>query len=129
VGFGDRDLHIYSVHTETLTATPAHRRDQIAAAVDDIGPGDSLVVVGRDLNTVSRRSIKRLTGQFAAAGLVRVSEGSGPTISKLGVISFAADHILARGFSKISSGTVQQANASDHFPLWAQLALENKSAK
>jgi endonuclease/exonuclease/phosphatase family metal-dependent hydrolase len=126
VNFNGQDLLIYSIHTETYSTMPAHRKDQVAAVVEDIGPGSSLVIAGGDLNTVSKRSIKRMTEQFAAVGLVRISAGSGPTISKFGLSSVAADHLFARGFSIASSGTVAHAEASDHFPLWAKVALENE---
>jgi endonuclease/exonuclease/phosphatase family metal-dependent hydrolase len=128
VNFNGQDLHVYSIHTETYSTVPAHRKDQIAALVEDIGPGSSLVIAGGDLNTVSKRSIQRMADQFAAVGLNRASAGSGPTISKFGFSSVAADHLFARGFSIVSSGTVQYAEASDHFPVWAKVALENEGA-
>jgi endonuclease/exonuclease/phosphatase family metal-dependent hydrolase len=128
MGFGGQDLHVYSLHTETYSTKPSHRRDQIFAVVEDIGPGEDLVIVGGDLNTVSTRSIKRMKDQFAAIGLDSVSAGSGPTISKFGISSVTADHILARGFTTISSGVVPHAEASDHYPVWAQLASKAEAS-
>lgn len=126
IDYGGHDLRLYSVHTETYASLPGMRINQIEAIVDDIGPGDSLVIAGGDFNTVSGRSIRRMSDQFAAAGLSRVSSGSGPTISKLNFSPVAADHLFTRGFKKIASGAVKEVQASDHFPLWAKVALEKK---
>lgn len=116
------DVQIYSVHTETYTVPAAHRQAQVAALVDAIPPNGP-AIVGGDFNTVSRRSINRIVGQFAAAGLARSSAGAGPTVARLGVHATAADHIFTRGFSKLACGKVARARASDHFPLWVDLAM------
>lgn len=116
-----KKLLVYSIHTETYSSMPGHRKDQVDAIVTDIGSGESPVIAGGDFNTVSRRSIRRMTGQFATIGLERVTAGSGPTIAKFGVSRVAADHIFARGFNKVASGTVKDVDASDHYPLWVIL--------
>lgn len=122
VSVGGGDIVVYSVHTETYTTLASHRRGQVAAIVDDINPEDSPVIVGGDFNTVSGRSVRRLAAQFAAIGLVRVSASAGATIVKLGVRS-VVDHVFARGLEEMSSGTVQSADASDHFAVWVRLAV------
>jgi endonuclease/exonuclease/phosphatase family metal-dependent hydrolase/uncharacterized membrane protein len=119
-------LPVYSVHTETYASLPGMRTIQLEAIVDDIGTGDLPVVVGGDFNTVSSRSIRRMIERFKAAGLKRVSSGSGPTITKLGLSPVAADHIFARGFAKEGAGKVKEVQASDHFPVWARLAMDKK---
>lgn len=121
VRLNGQDLFVYSAHTETFSTIPAHRKEQVMAIVDDIGRVKNLVIVGGDFNTVTSRNIRSMTAQFAAIGLPRVSAGSGPTISKFGINRVVADHIFARGFVKIASGTVPEVEASDHFPLWVRL--------
>jgi len=123
VAFGDLEILIYSVHTETYTVPIRHRKAQIAAVVDDIGSGNGYVVAGGDFNTVSNRSIKRMVGQFAEIGLVRASKGAGPTVSKFGLQPSAADHIFARGLTVLGAGKVDAIEASDHFPVWVELEL------
>jgi endonuclease/exonuclease/phosphatase family metal-dependent hydrolase len=117
----DLDVMVYSVHTEIFTVSAAHRRAQIAALIDDIGPGDSPVIVSGDFNTVTRRGINWITDQFAAIGLSRKSAGVGPTVARVGVKPSAADHIFTRGFCRVGRGKVEAAQASDHFPVWVQL--------
>jgi endonuclease/exonuclease/phosphatase family metal-dependent hydrolase len=118
---GKSNVHVYSVHTETYSTLSSHRRAQVAAIVAAIGLGD--VIVGGDFNTVSGRSIQRMTDQFGAIGLQRDTAEVGPTISKLGIKATAADHIFSRGFTHLASGAVAEAGASDHFPVWVKLAL------
>ena len=122
--FGRNDILVYSVHTMTYPNPVAYRDAQIAAVVEDIGDGGMPVIAGGDFNTVSGRSIQRMIDQFSAIGLTRTSSGSGPTIVKLGVRPSATDHIFTRGFTKIASGKVEDTSASDHFPVWVQVAEE-----
>jgi endonuclease/exonuclease/phosphatase (EEP) superfamily protein YafD len=121
VDLGDLDVFTYSVHTETYTVPVPHRKAQIAAIVDDIGPGQSSIIVGGDFNTVSGRSIKRMVGQFATIKLRRPSAGAGPTVTKLGIRPSAADHIFTRGFCRVGRGKEEVTRVSDHFPVWVRL--------
>jgi endonuclease/exonuclease/phosphatase family metal-dependent hydrolase len=122
VTVGNREMVVYSVHTEIYSTLVKHRKAQVAALVDDIGPGQGAVIVGGDFNTITRRGVNRMAGQFAEIGLARASEGSGPSIRILGVQTAATDHIFARGFRVLASGVVDTARASDHSPVWTELA-------
>jgi endonuclease/exonuclease/phosphatase family metal-dependent hydrolase len=117
---GERDVAVYSVHTETYSTRAAYRSAQVAALVDDIGAGTCPVIVGGDFNTASRRSVRRMADQFASIGLEHASAKAGPTISKLG-LRVAVDHVFARGFRVLASGAVEEARASDHWPVWVEL--------
>ncbi len=124
-GAGDvLPVRVYSAHTEIYTASRSHRESQAAAIVDDIGLGNSPVIVAGDFNTVSRHSIQRLTAQFEAIGLRRITAHAGPTVAKWGGKPTAADHIFVRGFRKLGAGIVTEAGASDHFPVWVELATD-----
>lgn len=119
----DREITLYSVHTETYTVIVRHRQAQIQALVDDIGPGAHAVIVGGDFNTVSGRSIRRLKKLFGRIGLERASSGAGTTVKKYYTRPSAADHIFTRGFSVKDRGALRSTLASDHFPVWVQLIL------
>lgn len=119
----DRVITLYSVHTETYTVMTKHRKAQVAAIADDIGPGESPVIVSGDFNTVSGRSIRRIKRLFGEIGLVRASAGSGTTVKKYKIRPSAADHIFTRGFEVKDRGTLYAALASDHFPVWVELIL------
>ncbi|MCP4361694.1 MAG: hypothetical protein GY796_27090 [Chloroflexi bacterium] len=118
-----RPLLIYCVHTEIYTASVRHRRNQAAAVINDIPLDAEQVIVGGDFNTVSSRSIRRLTAQFSEAGLKRASKGAGGTVSKYATNSVAADHIFTWGFEALDRGKVKEAQASDHYPLWVELRM------
>jgi endonuclease/exonuclease/phosphatase family metal-dependent hydrolase len=122
-------VDVYSVHTATYSALASQREAQVQAIVDDIGMGDDPVIVGGDFNTASGRSVRRTAEQFADSGLTRVSAGVGPTFSVFGVGLAATDHIFVRGFSKIASGKVETAGASDHFPVWVHLGTSTEEEK
>jgi endonuclease/exonuclease/phosphatase (EEP) superfamily protein YafD len=117
----DREVTLYSVHTETYTVITRHRRAQVQTIVDDIGTGDHAVIVGGDFNTVSGRSIRRLKKLFGAIGLVRASSGAGTTVKKYYTRPSAADHIFTRGFTVKDRGSLHATLASDHFPVWVEL--------
>jgi endonuclease/exonuclease/phosphatase (EEP) superfamily protein YafD len=119
----DREIMLYSVHTETYTVITKHRKAQVREIVDDIGPGETPVIVGGDFNTVSNRSIRRLKRLFGEIGLVRSSAGAGTTVKKYKTRPSAADHIFTRGFEVKGKGTLYAALASDHFPVWVELIL------
>ena len=119
----DREIRLYSVHTETYTVMTKHRKAQVAAIADDIGPGESAVIVAGDFNTVSNRSIRRLKRIFGEIGLVRASAGAGTTLKKYKTRPSAADHIFTRGFEVKGRGTLYEALASDHFPVWVELIM------
>lgn len=124
---GNWGVVVCSAHTETHTVMVQHRRAQVEALVNDLGPGNAAVVVGGDFNTLTRRSIRRMTGQFAGIGLTRASAGSGPTVHVLGMPASATDHIFTRGFRVLAAGAEDTAKASDHFPVWAELAWSGRS--
>ena len=117
---------VYCVHTEVYLTTRQYRRDQIQAITGDILNAGEHVIVGGDFNTVRRTSIRRLVEYFEALGFIRASKGVGPTVKKMRVSPSAADHIFTRGMSVVKAGRQKEINGSDHYPIWVQLALENK---
>jgi endonuclease/exonuclease/phosphatase family metal-dependent hydrolase len=119
-------MSVYSVHTETYTIPSPQRKAQISAIVEDVGNSAGLVVVGGDFNTISNRSIRRMTGQFSEIGLARATAGLGPTINVLGLQPVALDHIFTRGLTVLAKGKVDTTKASDHFPVWVELSLSQE---
>ncbi len=118
---------VYCVHTEVYLTTRQYRRDQIQAITGDILNAGTHVIVGGDFNTVRRTSIRRLVEYFEALGFIRASKGVGPTVKKLWVSPSAADHIFSRGMSVVQAGRQKEISGSDHYPIWAQLALERNA--
>ncbi len=126
VPIGNRDVVVYSVHTEVYFTSIKHKKAQVTALVEDIGPGGGPLILGGDFNTISRRGIKCMSGQFAQIDMLHASEGSGPTVGVLGMWTAAADHIFTRGFQVLAAGAVDAARASDHFPVWTELVRSDR---
>lgn len=123
VDMGDAQMPVYSVHTETFWLGQRGRGDQIKFLSEQIDPDYAHVLAGGDFNTLTPGSVAALEKRLSQAGLERVSAGAGETVG-LSEIGFKLDHLFARGMSVLETGVVQDAEASDHQPLWADLLLE-----
>lgn len=118
----EQAIDIYSVHTETVWLSPEKRDEQIDAVVAEIDPEAEIVIVGGDFNTTREAEVTAVADRFAGIEMERFSAGADPTVTKFG-LDFTADHVFARGVSLIENGVWQQTEASDHFPVWVELAL------
>ena len=121
VRIGERTIVALSAHTETVFTLPAFRRAQYAVlgAAHATAPH---VIIGGDFNSVTAYDIGKLQHAFAASGFARVS-ADGHTLARYGV-KVTADHIFARGFSVVAAGVCKNTRASDHRPIWVELAME-----
>lgn len=121
IRIGDKDVLVYSAHTEIATAPGALREGQVAAILADIPAEAPWVIIGGDFNNVTSQSVGELTDQFAASGLSHATSGLGPTVTRYGLRPSAADHIFTRGFTAQDAGVLRDVLASDHYPLWVRL--------
>ncbi len=123
VDLGDVQMPVYSVHTETFWLGQRRRGDQIQFLSEQIDPDYAYVLAGGDFNTLTPGSVTALEERLGQVGLERVSAVAGETVG-LGGVGLKLDHLFARGMSIIETGVVEEAEASDHQPLWADLLLE-----
>lgn len=123
VTIGEREVLVYSVHTETIWLDEGKRLEQVETIVNDIDDGVDWVIVGGDFNTTSEAEVTAVTDLFADIELERVSTDAEPTVEKAG-LGFTADHIFARGFIVQDNGVWVETAASDHFPVWVELVWE-----
>lgn len=115
------EVPVYSVHTETFWLGSQGRNDQFAYLADRYGPDNEFVIAGGDFNTVTPASRASLDERFRQVDMARVSEGAGETKS-IGTVGFTLDHIYARGLYPLATGVVDEAEASDHKPVWVDLS-------
>jgi len=115
------EVPVYSVHTETFWLGSQGRNDQFAYLADRYGPDNEFVIAGGDFNTVTPASRASLDERFRQVDMARVSEGAGETKS-IGTVGFTLDHIYARGLYPLDTGVVDEAEASDHKPVWVDLS-------
>lgn len=119
------ELAAVSVHTETPALSHRKRLLQFVELGDRVADlTRDRVIVGGDFNTASPRSIHAVTEELARRGLHRMSAGGGRTLRRAGR-EFVLDHVFARGFAPVSTGTVRGLDVSDHDPVWAELDLLN----
>jgi len=120
---GGREVLVYSVHTETFALRAARRREQFETVVADVrAQGKGAVLAAGDFNTIKDSDVRALQDSFAAADMEMISAGCGPTL-KAGFLSFCMDHFFTRGVRLIETGVWRGTRASDHFPVWARLAI------
>jgi endonuclease/exonuclease/phosphatase family metal-dependent hydrolase len=129
VVIGGEPVLVGSVHTEVpLLSSPKRRRqfDEIARLVAG-WPGER-IVVGGDFNTVTSRGVSVLDKRLAVIGASRVTVDAGPSLRR-GVREFTLDHVFARGWSPVASGVVAGSGASDHRPVWVELARSEPAVR
>ena len=120
---GTAEVLVYSIHAETATAPRSLRRAQFEAIVNSIPPDAQRVIIGGDFNTVTGRGVNQLAQLFDAGGIDHASAALGPTFTRFGLRPSATDHIFYRGFQRQDAGVLGHITASDHFPVWARLAV------
>ncbi len=122
---GDFELLAVSAHTEFFIIGTEQQLDQVGAIVDHIGRSVPYVVVGGDFNTESQYMVRETERRFRRAGFTQATRGIGPTkTDPLGIFGFTMDYIFVKGFSVEARGKVEEAQASDHLPVWTTLRLE-----
>ncbi len=121
VTIDDLQILTYSVHTETYWLGRQKRDAQIDALIKSIDPGYQYILVGGDFNTLTLGSIKQLEESFSEIGMERATQGIGYT-AQYGPFKFMLDHIFTKGMVVIEAGKSEEAEASDHLPIWTKLA-------
>lgn len=122
VAVGAVRIRAYSIHLETALAIEGpQRRHQVEAVLADAAGYERVIVAG-DFN--NRAQVGRL---FRRAGYEWLTERVGRTISL-----WSWDHIFVRGLALRTPGRVgavrETRGASDHRPVWAELAVPEAPA-
>jgi endonuclease/exonuclease/phosphatase family metal-dependent hydrolase len=122
---GDFEVLAVSTHTELFILGSEQQMDQVGAVVDHIGRTSEYVVVGGDFNTETQYMVRETERRFRQAGFELATKDIGPTAKgdPLGIFDFVMDYIFVKGFRVETSGKVEEAQASDHLPVWATLRL------
>ncbi len=127
IDLGGMTVRAISIHTATVVMDQEKRIEQAKAARDSLGGFAGPVVIGGDYNTVSEYDVTLLRQVMRRLRMKTVRLPAGPTISnkykKLPGSESVLDHIFCKEFEPGSRGVVRQALASDHYPIWAVLAV------
>ena len=127
IDLGGRLIRAVSIHTATMVMDLDKRVDQAKAARDSLGDFSGPVIMGGDFNTVTDYGVTLLRQTMRRLRLDAVRLPEGPTIANK-IKRFPGsvpvlDHIFVRDFIAGSRGIASETTASDHYPVWAMLAV------
>jgi len=127
IDLGGQVIRMISIHTATMVVDQDKRLEQVKAARDSLGTFDGPVLIGGDFNTVSDYEVTLLKQAMRRLRLKPVRLPPGPTIrnkfKKLPGSVPVLDHFFCRDFVEGSRGIADGTTASDHYPIWAVLAI------
>jgi len=122
-------VSVWSTHTETPAMRRERRIDQFrTVAKAALSDKTSMLLLGGDFNTVTRRGIATLSSLMAdtsnvpGASLTRAIQRVEPSVDttlRRAGRPLALDHLFIRGAHIVRSGVAPARGASDHDALWA----------
>jgi endonuclease/exonuclease/phosphatase family metal-dependent hydrolase len=117
------EVNVYSTHLETVWMLQRNSNTQVDFLVEQITQDEGLTILGGDFNTWNRPSIVYLEQQLSQIDQKRVSAGAGYTFEYSG-LRLTLDHIFSTEVSNFEAGVWRQTEASDHYPVWAEIYIE-----
>lgn len=120
-----RDINIYSVHLDYSWMLLRRGESQAEFLSRAAGGEDNFIILGGDFNTWIPVSIAILDDRMGKIGLKRLTKGTGYTFEWSG-LKLTLDHIFSKAVLEYQAGVYRQTNASDHYPVWAEISLGTK---
>jgi endonuclease/exonuclease/phosphatase family metal-dependent hydrolase len=116
---GERRLRVYAVHLPApfgISGGALH--DEVLALLADADASPDAVVIAGDLNSHG------LGEQFVKHGYAWLTRDVGASVSEMGILKLAFDHVFTKGLSPVAPGPAagvvrDNKKASDHHPVWA----------
>lgn len=120
---GELEVLTSSVHAELYIIGHESKMDQVEEVVKNIGDSFDYVIIGGDFNTDTDYGVLGTERIFRKTGLKRANKGLGYTArgDPISVLKWDFDHIYVRGFEVLDAGKYEEAEASDHLPVWTDL--------
>jgi endonuclease/exonuclease/phosphatase family metal-dependent hydrolase len=115
---GGREVAVYTVHMDLLWMEP---QSQFLAEEMGEEPGPS--ILGGDFNTWRPSSVFSLENDMTGIGMDRLTNATGYTFQFSNFHS-TLDHIFSAAGLHHTSGVYLDTNASDHYPLWAEISID-----
>jgi len=115
-------IRVYSVHTENLWLSPNKRFLQADSVLKSIPISIDHVIVGGDFNTADPITLAATPKLFIDNDYEWATREVGSTV-KIGPVGVISDFIFTKGFRVVNAGRVEDATASDHLPVWANLVI------
>ncbi len=122
ISLGGMEIVVYSAHFDTVWMVPRWAGTQGEYLAEEAGHRDQFVILAGDFNTWTQGSIATLESGLESAGLKRLSKGKGYTFESSG-LKLTLDHIFSGEVPEYQSGVFRETDASDHYPVWADLVM------
>jgi endonuclease/exonuclease/phosphatase family metal-dependent hydrolase len=123
ISYSNGKILIYSAHLDVVWMAPFWGTSQGEFLSGEAGNSEDRIILGGDFNTWTPASIATLENGLELAGLERLTRGTGYTFEAAG-LKLTLDHIFSTAGFSSQAGVYRQTDASDHFPLWAEIELE-----
>jgi len=122
ITIGGKEILAYSTHLDITWMIFMRGESQAEFLSRSAGKNDNFMILGGDFNTWIPISIAILDKEMGKIGLERLSRGAGYTFEWAG-LKFILDHIYSKPVPENRSGVYRQTNASDHYPVWAEISI------
>jgi endonuclease/exonuclease/phosphatase family metal-dependent hydrolase len=130
IKIGERDVRVYSVHAE-IRISNEHRLEQFKSVINDAQTHhakiERVIVLG-DFNTITPKDVGETSELFTAAKF-NTPFTNNLTTWKTFILEFKLDWLWLRGLQATSFGIDKKVGLSDHWPLWAVVALTDEKQK
>lgn len=119
-------VRVYSVHGETRI-TVARKVEALQAVLDDLKRYDETMpaIVLGDFNTIEPEAVRDVTYLFSKAGFQTPFTNNEETW-KTFILKLKLDWLWLRHFKTVEHGIDRKVGLSDHWPLWANVTLQNE---
>ena len=123
VRVGTQRLRVFNAHIDPHASLDG-QHDQLQVVLAKADAGDGPAVVMGDFNTLSRQKCVE-TRRFMEAHGYSTPFPTGTATWRGAAIRLHADWIFVRGVEVKRWGVARPLNVSDHWPVWAEIALPN----
>jgi endonuclease/exonuclease/phosphatase family metal-dependent hydrolase len=118
-------LHIFNLHIDPHASTD-QQLEQHAAVITRADAVVGPVVILGDFNTLTRQGCERVRSFLEERGY-RTPMPTRLATWRAGLIRLHPDWIFVRGLRVARWGVIKPLGVSDHWPVWAEIELENRA--
>ena len=124
VSLGRTNLYVYNAHID-LHATTDEKLEQHKAIIKRAEKAVGPTVLLGDFNTLTSESRLRMRGLLESHGYT-TPFSNGVATWRSGLIRLQSDWIFVRDVRVSRWGVARGLNVSDHWPLWAEIVIDNQ---
>jgi endonuclease/exonuclease/phosphatase family metal-dependent hydrolase len=118
-----KNILVYSVHTETVMMTRKNRMDQVDAIIEHANtqsPNYKYVLIGGDFNTLFTKDGELAVEKFNTGGFDWSTAKVGSTARAFsGLIKPRHDYVFSKGLQVTNAYKIATSRSSDHYPVFA----------